>query len=62
MVRASEGAPTSVWYYAADRLLAVDAMNDPKAFMIGKRLIEAGKTVDAEILADAATDLKALMR
>ncbi|SMO96188.1 NAD(P)/FAD-dependent oxidoreductase [Paracoccus laeviglucosivorans] len=62
VVRAAEGAPTSVWYFAAERLLAVDAMNDPKAFMIGKRLIEAGKTVDAAILADAATDLKALMR
>lgn len=62
VVRTTDGAPTSIWYYAADRLLAVDAMNDPKAFMIGKRLIEAGKTVDADVLADTATDLKSLMR
>ncbi|MFN7052007.1 MAG: NAD(P)/FAD-dependent oxidoreductase, partial [Gemmobacter sp.] len=30
----------SFWYYAGDRLLAVDAMNDPRAYMVGKRLIE----------------------
>jgi len=62
VVRTAAGMPTSIWYYAADRLLAVDAMNDPKAFMIGKRLIEAGRTVDPAILADMATDLKSLIR
>ena len=29
---------------AGDTLLAVDAMNDPRAYMVGKRLIEAGKS------------------
>lgn len=62
VVRAGQGVPTSIWYYASDRLLAVDAMNDPKAFMVGKRLIESGRTVDPDILADMATDLKSLMR
>ena len=32
----------SVWYYVGDRLLSVDAMNDPRAYMTGKRWIEAG--------------------
>ncbi|MDP5350486.1 MAG: pyridine nucleotide-disulfide oxidoreductase, partial [Paracoccaceae bacterium] len=27
----------SVWYFRGDELLAVDAMNDPRAYMIGKR-------------------------
>ena len=36
----------SVWYYRGDTLLAVDAMNDPRAYMVGKRLIEAGHSAD----------------
>lgn len=56
-----EGA-ISFWYYAGDRLLAIDAMNDSRAYMIGKRLIEAGRSPAAEIIADPATDLKALLK
>jgi 3-phenylpropionate/trans-cinnamate dioxygenase ferredoxin reductase component len=37
----SEGS-ASHWYYAGDTLLAVDAMNDSRAYMVGKRLIEMG--------------------
>jgi 3-phenylpropionate/trans-cinnamate dioxygenase ferredoxin reductase component len=48
----------SVWYYAGDRLLAVDAMNDPKAYMTGKRWLEAGISPDAGRIADPATDLR----
>ena len=55
-----EGA-ASHWYYAGDRLLAVDAMNDPRAYMIGKRLIEAGKSPAPDRIADPATELKALL-
>jgi 3-phenylpropionate/trans-cinnamate dioxygenase ferredoxin reductase subunit len=50
----------SVWYYAGDRLLAVDAMNDPRAYMTGKRWIEAGVTPDPEGVADPEADLKTL--
>ncbi len=50
----------SVWYYAGERLLAVDAMNDPRAYMTGKRWIEAGKSPVAEQVADPSTDLKTL--
>ena len=56
------GAAVSVWYYAGERLLAVDAMNDPRAYMVGKRLIEAGRTADPAQVADPETDLKALLR
>ena len=52
----------SVWYYKGDRLLAVDAMNDPRAYMVGKRLIEAGKTADPDVVADTRTDLKQLLK
>ncbi|RJE88018.1 NAD(P)/FAD-dependent oxidoreductase [Paracoccus onubensis] len=50
----------SVWYYSASRLLAVDALNDPRAYMIGKRLIEAGRSPTPEAIG-AAADLKALL-
>jgi 3-phenylpropionate/trans-cinnamate dioxygenase ferredoxin reductase subunit len=52
----------SFWYYRGDALLAVDAMNAPRAYMVGKRLIEAGKSPDPQAVADPATDLKALLK
>lgn len=61
VVRGADAA-VSHWYYAGDRLLALDAMNDARAYMVGKRLIEAGKSPDPDLVADPATDLKALLR
>lgn len=52
----------SHWYYVGGTLLAVDAMNDARAYMIGKRLIEAGKSPAPEVIASADTDLKALLK
>ncbi|PHQ99811.1 MAG: pyridine nucleotide-disulfide oxidoreductase [Marinosulfonomonas sp.] len=52
----------SHWYYAGDTLLAVDAMNDARAYMIGKRLIEAGKSPAPDVIANPDTDLKALLK
>jgi 3-phenylpropionate/trans-cinnamate dioxygenase ferredoxin reductase subunit len=52
----------SHWYYAGDTLLAVDAMGDARAYMVGKRLIEAGRSPDPAAITDPATDLKALLR
>ena len=62
VARKGEGQTASFWYFRGDQLLAVDAMNDPRAYMVGKRLIEAGKTADKTVLADPSSDLKALMR
>jgi len=56
------GTAKSFWYFKGDTLLAVDAANDPRGYMIGKRLIEAGKSPDAAVIADASSDLKALLR
>ncbi len=60
--RDGDKGAVSFWYYRGDRLLAVDAMNDPRGYMIGKRLIEAGKTAPPDVIADPAADLKALLR
>jgi 3-phenylpropionate/trans-cinnamate dioxygenase ferredoxin reductase subunit len=51
----------SHWYFAGDKLLAVDALNDPRAFMLGKRLLEAGRSPAPAAIADPATDLKSLL-
>jgi 3-phenylpropionate/trans-cinnamate dioxygenase ferredoxin reductase subunit len=37
-------------------------MNDPRAYMVGKRLIEMGKSPEREVVADPDADLKALLR
>ncbi len=51
----------SYWYFQGDSLLAVDAMNDPRAYMIGKRLIEGGKSPDLAAISDINIELKSLM-
>lgn len=55
------GTAKSFWYFKGDALLAVDAANDPRGYMIGKRLIEAGKSPEPEVIADPTSDLKALL-
>ena len=56
------GDAVSFWYYAGATLLAVDAANDPRGYMIGKRLIEAGKSPSPNVIADPETDMKALLK
>lgn len=48
----------SIWYFAGPELLAVDAMNDPKAYMTGKRWLEAGTSPDPEKIADPEVELR----
>ena len=56
---AREGA-ASVWYFRGDRLLAVDAVNDARAYVCAKKLLAAGSNPSPDVIADPATDLKAL--
>lgn len=51
----------SHWYFRDGQLLAVDAMNDARAYMIGKRLLESGKNLSPAQAKDPSTDLKALL-
>jgi 3-phenylpropionate/trans-cinnamate dioxygenase ferredoxin reductase subunit len=51
----------SVWSFRDGRLIAVDAVNDPAAFLVGKRLIAAKASPAAKRLADAAFELKSLL-
>lgn len=52
----------SFWYYLGDKLLAVDAMNEPRAYMVGKRLIDAGKSPSPDAIADPDIELKTLLK
>ena len=51
----------SHWYFRGETLLAVDAMNDARAYMVGKRLIEAGRSPSPEAVADASVPVKSLL-
>lgn len=51
----------SVWYFRQGHLLAVDAINDAKAYVTAKKLLESGRQPDRAILLDAGADLKQLL-
>src|SRR5699024_8971835 len=53
-----DGTGVSHWYYAGTTLIAVDAMNDARAYMVGKRLIDSGRSPAPEAVSNAQTDLK----
>ncbi len=61
VTRKGEGDAVSFWYYRGAELLAVDAMNDSRAYMVGKRLIEMGKSPAPQVI-ETATDLKPLLK
>ncbi len=51
----------SVWYFRDGRFVAVDAVNDAKAYVAGKKLLDTGAEPDRAILADPSADLKLLL-
>jgi 3-phenylpropionate/trans-cinnamate dioxygenase ferredoxin reductase component len=55
-----EGAQ-SIWYLKAEKLIAVDAINDPASYMTGRRLIDAGVSPAPEEIADPAFALLKLV-
>ena len=62
VTRGPDGEAVSFWYYKGDQFLALDAMNDPRAYMVGKRLLEMGRTVDPVAVRNPDTVLKALLK
>ncbi len=51
----------SVWYYKDGTFIAVDAINDAKAYVTGKKLLELGRNADKAVIADPSSDLKQLL-
>ena len=62
IVRKGENDQVSHWYFKGPNLLAVDALNDPRCYMIGKRLIEANKSPTKNQLKDKDFNLKVLLK
>jgi 3-phenylpropionate/trans-cinnamate dioxygenase ferredoxin reductase subunit len=48
----------SVWYYRGEELIAVDAMNDALAYGIGKKLLEARRSIPKAVVGDPTVELK----
>ncbi len=51
----------SAWYFANGRFIATDAYNDAAAFMVAKRLLEAGLSPPPDQIADPAIPLKSFL-
>lgn len=50
------------WYLRGDRLIAVDALNDPRAFMAARKALEAGREIGAATLLAPDFDPMRLLR
>lgn len=62
VVRTGKNKQVSHWYFKGQSLLAVDALNDPRCYMIGKRLIEENKSPSKNQLRDENFNLKVLLK
>jgi 3-phenylpropionate/trans-cinnamate dioxygenase ferredoxin reductase subunit len=57
----AEDKEFAVFYLRGGSVIAVDAVNLPVAFMVGKQLVQHRKSVCAKALSDPRTDLKSLV-
>ena len=55
-----DGDSFAAYYLAGGRLIAVDAVNSPRDFIQGKKLVAAGVAVDTASLRDPDTDVATL--
>ena len=51
----------SFWYYKNKKLVAVDSIDDARAYMIGKKLIEDGNSPEMSLISNKNTDLRSLL-
>ena len=52
----------TIWYLKNDKVIAIDAINSPKDFIIGKKIIQSGKKIPKENISDIHFDLKLLLQ
>ncbi|CUH51013.1 NAD(P)/FAD-dependent oxidoreductase [Shimia marina] len=62
VTRSTSDSVKSFWYYTGETLVAVDAANAPRDYMVGKRLIESGKSPSSDLVQDLTVDIKDLLR
>ncbi|MES1198834.1 MAG: FAD-dependent oxidoreductase [Pseudomonadota bacterium] len=58
---APEDRAFAVFYYKAGRLIAVDAVNRPAEYLGAKLLIQTGRSVAPEVLADSSRPMKEIV-
>ena len=59
-VRGASPGQQANWYFQNGRLIAVDAINDPRSYMRARKIIEAGGTIDmAELISRQPTPIHA---
>ena len=51
----------AAYYFKGDKLLAVDAVNAPRDFMMTRMALSKGKTLDKAVLRDPEAELKSAM-
>lgn len=51
----------SIWYFREGKLLAVDAINDARAYVCAKKMLATGISPSMQQIKDPQTDLKALL-
>jgi len=56
------GRKFSAFYFRAGKLIAVDAVNSPQAFMVGKQIITRGLAVDKSKLSDRTIAMKEFLK
>lgn len=52
---------TSFWYYSKDNLVSVDAVNDPRSFMLARRMLKAGISPKKTLVSNPNANLKSLL-
>ncbi len=48
----------SIWYFKDETLLAVDAVNNARAYMLGTKFLQSGQTLDKHKLIDPSIELR----
>ena len=49
---------SSIWYYKDEQFIAVDALNDPIAYTMGRKILGAGNNIPKTAAADPTANLK----
>lgn len=56
VIKRAGRAGVAHWYFRDGQFTAVEAINEPAAFMTGRKLLEAGAALDADSMADESFD------
>ena len=52
----------SFWYFKKNQLISIDAINEPTAYMVAKKLIEKSQTPNQHLISDINFNLKLLLK